>query len=238
MTSFDFDAFDRQNQIDSPEGILNYEFDAQGRINRTTVGDPLDPTHDFTSSYDSIGRLATVSTIERNDVTLPTPEVTAYSYDAVGNLSRVDQTNGAISVYTYDDLNRLDVLTHYAADPDPEILSDNPKISEFDYTVQADGRRTAVTETRWEAGSPLVTSVAWTYDNLGRLTKEIYDSHDDLLDYTHDFTFDLVGNRLTKTVDQGSDATVDETFAYSYDDNDRLITETKVVGQVDDGING
>ena len=50
--------------------------------------------------------------------------------------------------------------------------------------------------------------------------QEIFDSHDNSLDYTADYEYDLVGNRLQKTVDQGSDASIDETYAYTYDNND------------------
>lgn len=236
-TDFAYDDLGRTTQIDSPEGVLNYEYDSRGRKSRTYIGSPSDPTHDWTYTYDTWGRLETVTTVERNDVVLSTPEVTTYSYDLLGNLERVDQSNGVIAVYEYDDLNRLDVLTHYAPDSDPKNLSNNDKLYEFDYTVRADGRRTAVTETYWDNGTPKVTTIDWTYDNLGRLVTEEYDSHDNNLDYTTDYTYDLVGNRLSKEVDQGSNSTVDETTTYTYDDNDRLLTESLVVGQVDDGTN-
>jgi YD repeat-containing protein len=166
VTDFAYDDYGRTTQIDSPEGVLNYEFDSRGRKSRTYVGDPLDPTHDWTYTYDTWGRLATVSTVERNDVVLTTPEVTTYSYDLLGNLQRVDQSNGVIAVYEYDTLNRLDILTHYAPDADPEDLSNNDKLYEFDYTVRADGRRTDVTETYWDSGTPKTTTIDWTYDNL------------------------------------------------------------------------
>ena len=70
-------------------------------------------------------------------------------------------------------------------------MADNDKLAEYDYTVRADGRRTGVTETYWESGTPYVTTIAWTYDNLGRLVEEEYDSHDNDLDYTTTFTYDL-----------------------------------------------
>jgi RHS repeat-associated protein len=65
-----------------------------------------------------------------------------------------------------------------------------------------------------------------TYDNLGRLVREVFDSSDDSLDFTDQYTFDLVSNRLAKLHDQGSDDTIDEAVTYSYDKNDRLLTET------------
>ena len=232
-TNFAYDDYNRITQIDSPEGKLNYEYDSRGRKARTSVGDPLDPTHDWTYTYDTWGRLETVSTVERNDVALSSPEVTTYSYDLVGNLARTDQSNGVIAVYTYDTLNRLDVLTHYAPDATPSDLTNNTKLYEFDYAVRADGRRTGVVETYWDGGLSYITTTGWTYDNLGRLVTEVYDSHDNSLDYTTNYEYDLVGSRLKKEVDQGSDTTIDETTTYNYDNNDRLLSEAKVIGQVD-----
>ncbi|QDT46979.1 tRNA3(Ser)-specific nuclease WapA precursor [Symmachiella dynata] len=138
-----------------------------------------------------------------------------------------------ITTYEYDALNRLDVLTHYSPDETPENLTDNDKLAEYDYTVRADGRRTAVTEKYWESGTPYTTDIAWTYDNLGRLVEEDYDSHNNDLDYTTTFTYDLVGNRLSKVID----GVVDKTLTYEYDDNDRLLTSWKIIGEVDDGVN-
>ena len=67
----------------------------------------------------------------------------------------------------------------------------------------------------------------WDYDALDRLIEEIHvgtgpDSGDD---YTTTYSFDLVGNRVEMTTDS-DDALKDRTVTYSYDDNDRLLTET------------
>ena len=47
------------------------------------------------------------------------------------------------------------------------------------------------------------------------LVTEAYDSHDNSLDYTAGYEYDLIGNRLKKEVDQGSDTTIDETTSYT-----------------------
>jgi RHS repeat-associated protein len=215
-------------KVDSPEGIIRYEYEAvTNRPTRTYTTDATgEVTNDFHYSYDSLGRLKTVTVDERHDVPLATPEVTSYDYDALGNLDEVFLPNGIVSDYTYDNLNRLDTLTHYEPDPTPEDLSDNTKIAEFDYDVRADGRRTGVTETRYDSGSAETTRVDWTYDDLGRLTDEVFNHYDDLLDQSLHFTYDLVGNRLEQTLDKGNDATIDEKVTYTFDDNDRMLTES------------
>ncbi|MCA9041863.1 MAG: RHS repeat protein, partial [Planctomycetaceae bacterium] len=116
-TDYTYDNDGRITQIDSPEGIINYEYDdLTGQRTRVTTGSPSDPENDFRYTYDSLNRLKTVEVYERNDSALSTPEVTTYSYDAVGNLVRVDQANGVITTYEYDDLYRLNILTHYEQD--------------------------------------------------------------------------------------------------------------------------
>ncbi|MEK7855492.1 MAG: hypothetical protein AAB288_05335 [Acidobacteriota bacterium] len=225
-------AYDSEGRLirqSSPEGIVNYEYDDLGRKTRTYTGTTASPISDYRYAYDALGRLATVEARERNGISLPTAETTNYQYDLVGNLDLQRQANGTIVDYLYDSLNRLDVLTQYAPDATPNDLTDNPRIADFDYTVRADGKRTAVTERIWKdcfGQSPLTNQFGWTYDDIGRLTQETLDSSDNTLDYTTSYKFDLAGNRLEKKVDQGSNSSIDQFFAYAYDANDRLVNES------------
>ena len=101
-------------------------------------------------------------------------------------------------------------------------------LAEYDYDLLPDGRRSGVTEIDDDGNT---TRIDWLYDNLGRLTRESYDSYDGPLDFIADYQFDLVGNRLTKNTDTDpsfdGDPTFEETVTYTYDANDRLLTETK-----------
>jgi len=83
-------------------------------------------------------------------------------------------------------------------------------------TLDANGRRSGVTEKQYDPVSQTTkeTRIDWLYDNLGRLTREIYDldpttSSDD--DFVTDYVLDLVGNRLAKSVDQLGSAGLDDT---------------------------
>ena len=174
--------------------------------------------------YDELGRLDRVEVHERNDQPLASPEVTDYVFDLLGNLDEIHFPNGVIADYVYDELNRLDFLRHYRdenGDGQYDAAVD-AVLAEFDYTVRADGKRTAVTE---KDAQGRLTQIQWFYDELGRLTRERYDSYDDTLDFTAEYLFDLVSNRLEKTVDKGNDGTIDEKVTYAYDQNDRLLTE-------------
>ncbi|MFO0946004.1 MAG: RHS repeat-associated core domain-containing protein [Planctomycetota bacterium] len=228
--------------------MIHYEYDeASSRLTRTYTGladtadnsidDDGKAVSDTRYEYDAFGRLWKVIVTERNDDRIEDPEdfeVTTYRYDKVGNLDRTDQANGVIIDYVYDDLNRLDLLTHYASDANNEDLSDNDVLSRFDYKVGTDGNRTGVVETN-ENGH--ITEVDWFYDEIGRLTREVHDSFDDDLDYAAGYDYDFVGNRIVQWVDEDIDGGVDRRTVYEYDANDRLryekIDEDGVFSSVD-----
>tara|TARA_E500000305_G_scaffold36763_3_gene28012 strand:+ start:86 stop:17857 length:17772 start_codon:yes stop_codon:yes gene_type:complete len=245
-TTTGYDSKGQVIQIDSPEGIVNYEYDQYGRKTRTYTGDPSDPITDTLYTYDVLGRLETVSVVERNDEVLATPETTTYAYDLVGNLDQTILPDGVITDYAYDDLNRLDTLTHYLEDDTPEDLSDNDKIV-LEYEVRADGKRTKETETiyrdenengQFESSEIKTVTTDWTYDEAGRLIDEVFSHYDDLLDQSSHFSYDLTGNRLEQVVEKDFDGDGDidkKTTTYSYDENDRLLSETT---ELDDDYDG
>lgn len=100
--------------ITSPEGIVNYEYDAHGRRVRTFTGTAADPVNDFHYEYDELNRLTKVTVWERNNVVLPAAsrEMTQYEYDLLGNLDLERKPNGVVTDYAFDALSRLDKLTH------------------------------------------------------------------------------------------------------------------------------
>jgi RHS repeat-associated protein len=206
------DAYDDAGRlvcVASPEGVINYEYDPHtGALVRTYTGasdpDRIPGTGDGKAvtdtryQYDVEGRLTDVSVYERNDTPLP-PETTHYAYDLMGNLEQVRLPNGVISDYDYDAMNRLVRLRQYKdVNHDNEYTASVDQVlSEYDYTLALDGKRTSVTETDDQHRT---TQIDWLYDNLGRLTGEAYDSYDNALDYIARYTYDLVGNRQEKAV--------------------------------------
>jgi RHS repeat-associated protein len=231
-------------RVTSPQGVVNYAHDDLGRKTRTftTVTDSggvTNVTNDTTYEYDALGRLAKVSVVERNDMAVSPAENTSYRYDLSGD--HQTSPDGVVTDQVYDALFRLDKLTEYRPDPNtPGIFTDNPKLAEFDYTVRADGKRTSATETFWINGEAKTNTIAWSYDDAGRLTDEVFDHNDPALDFAEHYVFDLTGNRVRKTLDTGAfqqpgvpDGVLDEAIASLYDANDRLIEE-----RLDSGANG
>lgn len=250
VTTNVFDNQGRLSQVSTDEGIIVYEYDILGRKTSSSIytagSDPeIDtPERVTTYTYDSLSRLSTVSDDLDPLSGSDQPLTTSYQYDILGNLKRVDLPNDFIEEYTYDDLNRLDKLTHYVADSSPDDLTDNPKAAEFDYTTRPDGKRSGVTETFWMDSDgdgnteEYINQINWTYDDAGRLIDEVFNHYDDLLDQSGHFSYDLSGNRLEQQVEKNidGDGIVDkETISYSYDANDRLTSELAEIDLNNDG---
>ena len=157
------------------------------------------PSGTTTYTYDSQNRLKTVTDDENG--------VTTYTYNAASYLIQTDFPNGTVERREYDELNRL----IYLETKD----SNGTVISSFRYTLDETGNRTAVEEQDGRR-------VEYKYDDLYRLIKEtIFEAGESEASRKIEYTYDDVGNRLSR-VDSGDGTTI-----YTYDRNDRLLTEDK-----------
>jgi len=139
--------------------------------------------------------------------------VTAYTYDNVGNRSRVTLPNGVVTTYLYDSLNRLTNMTHQAGPTN---------LATYIYKLDATGRRTNAVELLLQEGSAgyLTNTLTWQYDGMYRLTNETSACSSSAGTYTNAFQYDKVGNRLKKIQTIG---TTNYTTASSFDTNDELL---------------
>jgi RHS repeat-associated protein len=210
-TAYGYDARERLVVETNPDGSsLAYTYDAAG--NRTSITTAVGVTN---YTFDELNRLDTVVD--------PDGDRTTYGYDDVGNRKTVAYPNGTTTTYDYDDLNRLLVLTN---------TGPSGVISRYTYTLAPAGGRTKVVE----SGSATTgRSVEYTYDILYRLTQEKIDEPDDVKDQTIAYVYDAVGNRMSRESTIGTERT---TTTYSYDTNDRLLTEARTItvaqGRVDE----
>ena len=147
-------------------------------------------------------------------VSVPATGTTRYSYDTVGNLKSVSYPNGTKAEYSYNALNRLVELTHTG--------SDGTMIASYAYTLDANGNRTRIEEFDGR-------TVDYVYDAAGKLLEERISSLDGDTSVTR-YTYDAVGNRLSKTEN-------DVTTNYQYDANNRLLQDGQITYQYDDNGN-
>jgi len=150
-------------------------------------------------SFDALNRN---DSVYANDGT-----VTAYFYDAIGRRDSTSNSNGTSVGYEFDNLNRLTRVTNY---------NSSGVISDFTYTVNNAGIETSVTEAD---GS----RVDYGYDGNYRLTSEIRTGANT---YNLAFTYDNVGNRLTKDLDG-------QVTSYTYNNRDQLTNEGAITYSYD-----
>jgi len=198
-TLYHYDARDRLVRVDYPDGkAIAYGYDDAG--NRTSL---QSPAQDQRFVFDELNRLQEVHTRVRDGA----ERVASYRYDEVGNRIRLTQADGTTTTTQFDERNRLRVLmTRNAA----EVL-----LFGATYDVDATGARTGTAES--DASGP-TRSVGYSYDGVKRLTAEVI-TRSGQPDRVTQYTYDAVGNRLTKT-EAGTLTT------YAVDDNDRLQSET------------
>ena len=146
-------------------------------------------------TYDLLNRLTSVTDL--------TGAVTTYTYDKNGNRSSMKYANGVTTDYTYDSCNRLIQETITG--------STGIVLESYVITLGAAGERTQIVE--------LHRTVSYEYDSLYRLTKETISAGG--LSKETTYTYDAMGNRLTKT----SDGTV---TGYTYNSLNQLTGETGI----------
>lgn len=208
-----YDAEGRIAEIQSPSGDIHYEYSSiTGRKTATWTG--TDPQNQFNRTeytYDDLGRLKEVRAVRCNGVSLDPAYITRYSYNPVGSVETITYPNGFHSVYNYNALNRLTLLTHYLSSQPNAMM-----LARYEYSYFADGMRATTNETLWNSDALAYDTrqVQWTYDNLNRVTEEKL-----IGGYTLQFQYDLVGNCLRRTLDGTA------TYFF-YNDNDELLKES------------
>jgi YD repeat-containing protein len=175
-TTYSYDNRDRLLSKATPQGTLSYSYDAAGNLTRIQSNHAGGAAMDY--SYDARNRLATVTDAEGR--------VTTYSYDAVGNLAGFLYPNGVQTTYTYNPLNRLTNVTGARGATTLAELHLHPR------AVRQP--RTAVTEASGRR-------VDYTYDDLYRLRSETISADPAGPNGAIAYTYDRVGNRLTRTLD-------------------------------------
>jgi RHS repeat-associated protein len=231
-TTFSYDAAGHLLKVtdNTNSRWLEYTYDAAGR--RTEMVDQAG--HETHYSYDALGHLSRVSDEHNATVAL-------YSYDAAGRLVTGVNGNGTYTEYTYDAAGHVTHLVNYQADVNNNHADDTVN-SSFDYTYDAMGRRTSMTDkggvTNYDydadgqlTGVTLPTGrhIEYHYDAAGNRTivndsgaSESYVANS-MNEYTSagsaTFTYDADGNMASKT--EGG-----VTTSFAYDAESHLVSVT------------
>jgi RHS repeat-associated protein len=194
-------TYDQRSQLltkAAPQGTLAYTWDAAGNLLSIRSSNANGTSVNY--AYDSLNRLSTVT-----DNRLAAG-LTQHSYDAVGNLAGVLYPNGVESTYGYDGQNRLTGLA---------AVKGTTAVGYYAYSLGPAGNRLSLTEASGR-------QVSYSYDALYRLTGETIAADPNGANGTTAYTYDPVGNRLSRN---STLASVPSTTS-AFDANDRLQANT------------
>ncbi len=208
-TNYTYDELDRMLSVQSPgPKLIGYRYDLDG--NRTKLIYPDNTTVTYT--FDKANRLE--SLVDWSNRT------TSYEYNIDNSLKRTNNLNGTYTLMNYDNAGRLkQTWNKYGENT----------ITQHIYTLDAVGNRTKADEVPSNGGyspTPITPdrqgTVNYTYDRLYRLIGENrnlpFPENKEILEYT----YDPVGNRLTKKQTQAPfSPDIDD---YTYDKADRIKT--------------
>jgi RHS repeat-associated protein len=199
---FSYDASGNAIQMVDALGTSSYSYDQLNRL--TSYTDALGKTIGY--QYDPNGNIATL--------TYPDGKQVTYQYDAANRLISLTDWAGKTTSYQYDNTNLVTMLSYpngttttFIYDTFGRLTSktDDPAISAYTFTLDANGNRTGASIRQPLATLLNNTSQSSSYDSANRIQTS----------GAATFTFDVNGNMTSKT--ENGTAT-----SYAYDFNDRL----------------
>jgi RHS repeat-associated protein len=161
-TSYAYDALDRIKQVTQPDGsIIQTSYSG----NSTTVTDEAGVKHE--SVVDGLSRLTAVFEDPGN-----LNYQTAYTYDALNNLTSVVQNGSRNRTFVYDSLSHLTGSTN----PESNTVPSTGSTVATTYAYDADGNLiNKIMPAQNQTGSAMVT-LTYCFDALNRMTAKAYTS--------------------------------------------------------------
>ena len=176
--------------------VKNYTYDSKGNKSTFSVKAGEDTKLSLSYEYDGSSRLISVKDSEGN-------RAVSYAYDTEGSLSERQAANGLKTTYGYDYQNRLTSMTNETG---------KGVVSKYSSTYLKNGQKAEEVSTVMDKnGKSTKKTAAYTYDMLGRITKETKTGREDI-----SYTYDANNNRKQMTIGN-------KTTAYQYNKNDELL---------------
>ena len=176
--------------------VKNYSYDSADNKSafKVKVGDATKLSLSY--EYDGSSRLISVKDSEGN-------RAVSYAYDTEGSLSKRQAANGLQTTYGYDYQNRLTSMTNETG---------KGVVSKYSSTYLKNGQKAEEVSTVMDKnGKSTKKTAAYTYDMLGRITRETKTGREDI-----SYTYDANNNRKQMTIGN-------KTTAYQYNKNDELL---------------
>lgn len=176
----------------------NYVYDSEGKEEEFSVSVGGKDILSYRYDYDAFSRLLKVNETDSGK----SETIAEYTYDNNGNLMTKESKAGTVS-YDYNEANCVVAL---------ENKVNNQVVSRYHAQYLKNGQRQSETRTvKNEDGEYLEQKVEYSYDTLGRLTKEAYAEGNSI-----SYAYDAHNNRVEMT-------TGSQKISYRYNKNDELV---------------
>ena len=176
--------------------VKNYTYDSKGNKSTFSVKAGEDTKLSLSYEYDGSSRLISVKDSEGK-------QAVSYAYDTEGSLSERQAANGLKTTYGYDYQNRLTSMTNETG---------KGVVSKYSSTYLKNGQKAEEVSTVMDKkGKSTKKTAAYTYDMLGRITRETKTGREDI-----SYTYDANNNRKQMAIGN-------KTTAYQYNKNDELL---------------
>ncbi len=237
-TTYAYDANGNRRQevetINSTGYQTDYTFDRQG--NQLEITNPDSSKIKYT--YNTAGQLETVQRKESTDGSFINV-VTDFDYGPHGKMTYQALQNGSATTNTYDSAKM------YRLSNKTTTITGGSKMQDSTYTYDTNSNVTRIVDA---SNTNSAKTVDYTYDDLNRLLSAAATNvASGQSTYTHSYTYDAIGNILTRT-----DAAGTYTYAgnqgasyanphavtsigsinYTYDNNGNMLTETNGLSNV------
>ncbi|WP_147381843.1 RHS repeat-associated core domain-containing protein [Paenibacillus nanensis] len=223
--SYTYDKLGRRTSMVDSTGTTSYTYDLLSRLTSVTDGRGQTIRYSWTENGQRESMTYPDGSVVNYEVDLLDRIVgvidsagrrTSYEYDARGMLTTKTLPTGAMSTYVYNELGQLLELTHRN--------QQGKSVEQLIYAYDPLGNRTRMERIEGEddeddaEGGRVVSE--YTYDALNQLiTVSKYNAGDSGSTITTNYSYDKVGNRLTKATSWGDLSDVEQ---YTYNALDQL----------------
>jgi RHS repeat-associated protein len=236
-----YDSGDGKTSIPTDLGLVHAgqatftTYDEAGRV--TDVTDGL--VHGTEYTYDNANRVTRAASVVNTDSGyVETGSATDYTYDVASNLKTLTDSNGNVTTWEYDALNRMKsesiivdaaTLTRlYEYDLNGNLTKTTDRDGRvITYAYDNLNRRTAE---NWLDGLSTVRTISYGYDAMGNLLS-VSDP-----DASYDYEYDNL-NRQTDVTQTISGLTPAVEFGHEFDAAGRMTTASAMIGSYDDYVN-
>jgi RHS repeat-associated protein len=246
VTEYGYDALDRVTSITYPANTaenvaFTYDHTSGGNKGFGMLTGVTDEQGSASYVYDGQGRLT-----QETRIIGAVSYATSYRYDADGNLQTITYPTGRIVTYQRDPLGRVNaVLSQANGSAPPALIAGNIAYLPFGpiqsltfgngvvatYEYDQDYRLTGISSSKGTTGIQDLTLTHDGADNITAITDALDVTRNQTFEYdllsrltdatgyygTEEYTYDAVGNRLTRTLVQGT--AINVTYAYATGSN-------------------